>query len=458
MTLCLLLALTLWAPAQAASGTDYKPILEATLKGIRETVTDPISDSTGGEWAVLALARGGVEDDEWYGAYLENLFPVVDACNGVLHDVKYTEYSRTIIGLSSIGLDATKLNTGRKVYDLVSPLMSKQPNGEYWASWQGNNGTAFAIIALDTQNYFDNATGWKARAGLIDALLNAQGEDHGWCIDDDATSIDITAAAIQALAPYYLNQTKYKTLIDNGATHTYSQLKAAVNNALSYLKTVKKNNYNSVEAAAWVVVALAALNRDAANDATLGNALSSVLDYYNGDGGFVHDHTGGSANNQMSTEQAAYALVAYDRWKNGKTSLYNMTDRPAISSVNVTAPSAATVTQTATGVLSVTCPKACAVIAVLSDGTYYRLVPEGTGDTRTFHTVQKQVIVRLAGDYDGNGRVQAVDLAKANKAILGTGAGQLEALTMGARNGKALRANDLAKLNLKFFNNTEIEW
>ena len=455
-TLCLLLALTLWAPARAGSETDYKPILEETLENLYFTVTDPECESVGGEWAVLALARSGFEDDEWYSRYLDAVKDKVDSCKGVLHSKKYTEYSRVILGLSSIGQDATEFNTGNQVYDLVSPLLSKQSNGEYWASWQGNTGTAFAIISLDSQNYFNNAEGRKARAGLLDALLSVQQSDGGWSISTGTSDIDTTAMTLQALAPYYLSQTRFDAL---DAAHTHAQLKSAVSKALNYLNTVKAGDYRSVEAAAQVVVALAALNRDAASDALLGDVLSSVLAYYDGDGGFLHDKTGDtSANNQMSTEQAAYALVAYDRWKNGKTSLYDMTDRPAAAVVKVTAPAVAGVTQPAAGVLSVNSPSACAVIAVMQDGSCIRLTPEGSGDMRTFRTVQREVIVRLVGDYNGDGKVKTLDLAQANMALLGGGVSELDALVMGAGNGKALKTIDLAKLNLKLVSGDEIEW
>lgn len=456
ISICLLLALTLWAPTQAASGTNYQTALKVTLDSIRATITEPESGSSGGEWAVLALARGGMENDAWYGKYMDSVIAKVTECNGVLSSKQYTEYSRVIIGLSAIGQDATKLNTGSKVYDLVTPLTKKQTNGEYWASWQGNNGTIFAIIALDSQNYLDDATGNETRAGLIDALLNAQLSSGAWEISSGSgADIDTTAMALQALAPYYLNKTKYNAL---GASHTYAQLQTSVTDALSYLNNKKSDNYSSVEAASQVVVALSALDRDAANDALLGNALDSVLSYYNGSGGFVHDHGSNSADQQMSTEQGAYALVAYDRWKNGKTSLYNMTDRPAVSTISVNATSAATVTQLSSGKISVSCTQACAVIAVLPDGTYYRLMSEGSGNTRTFHTVQSQVFVRIIGDYDGDGRVKTLDLANANKAMLGSGVSGLDALVMGAANGQPLKTINLANLNLKLVNGTSIDW
>ncbi len=94
----------------------------------------------------------------------------------------------------------------------------------------------------------------------------------------------------------------------------------------------------------------------------------------------------------------------------------------------------------------------------MADGSYVRLSPEGSGNTRTFHTVQGEVIIRLLGDYDGDGSVETLDLAKANKALLGSGVGELEALIMGADDGCELETVDLARLNKKLINDTKFDW
>ena len=415
ISLCLLLALTLWAPARAASDTDYEDILEATLENIYLTITDPICGSIGGEWAVLALARGGFEDDAWYGRYLEAVSDTIDSCKGVLHDKKYTEYSRVVLGLTAAGQDATKFNTGNQVYDLVSPLLKKQDNGEYWASWQGNNGTVFALIALDSRNYFNNVDGRTARAGLLDTLLDAQRSDGGWSISTGTSDIDTTAMALQAIAPYYLRQRKFDVL---GASHTYTQLKSSVDKALAYLKTRSNNDYGSVEAAAQVVVALAALKRDAANDPLLGDVLSSVLAYYDGDGGFLHLKDGSDGNNQMSTEQACYALVAYDRWKNGKTSLYNMTEG-MYTNIRISAPSTVAVEQTDTDSFQVTSSVPCIAVVQNKDGSYSYLEPEGSGDTRNFYTENGSAIVVVCGDANKDGKLSISDMIMARASMLG---------------------------------------
>jgi hypothetical protein len=456
LCLCLVLALSLWVPAKAASGTEYKAILEETLEDIYFTVTDPICGSIGGDWAVLALARGGYQDEAWYGRYLDAVCTEVNSLKGVMDDRKYTEYSRVVIGLSSIGQDATKLNTGNQVYDLVAPLLTKQNNGEYWATWQGNTGTAFAIIALDSQNYFNNATGKKTRAGLLDALLNEQETDGSWSINGGTPDIDTTAMALQAMAPYYLNQTKYEAL---GTSHSFSQLQSSVSKALTFLKSKKANDYGSVEASAQVVVALAALDRDAANDAVLGDALSSVLAYYNGNGGFLHLKDGSDGDNQMSTEQAAYALVAYDRWKNGKTSLYDMTDRGMTASISVSAPSSVTVKQVASGRLQITSSVPCVVVVKNADGTYACLTPEGSGNTRTFHTIHGSVTVVIRGDANGDGQFDGSDITRAKAAYLGkTYLDEIHKLAADANGDRSLDGSDITKAKAAYLGKTKLDW
>ena len=462
LCLCLLLALALRAPARAASGTEYQAVLAASLEYLRDAVPDPVYDPIGGEWAVLALARGGLEDESWYGRYLENLFPAVDRCSGALHSRKYTEYSRVVLALSAIGQDATRLDTGSGVYDLVSPLLTKQPNGEYWASWQGHNGTIFAIIALDTQNYYNNDAGREARAGLIDALLDAQQPEGAWSISDSddgeagAPSIDTTAMAVQALAPYYLSRAKYSAL---GADHSYEDMKAAVNAALAYLKTTEGNDYGSVEAAAQVVVALAALNRDAANDALLGNVLASMLAYYHGNGAFTHMKDGSSGDNQMSQEQACYALVAYDRWKTGRTALYDMTDRGAAAAIQFDAPASVTVEQTATGSFRVTSSVPCAALVPASDGGYIRLTPEGSGNTRSFHAVHAAVWVVILGDVNGDGRFNGSDVSDAKGAFLGRFSLDAADLMAGDLDGnRQFTGADVTLLKAAFLGRESLSW
>ncbi len=309
--------------------TAYKAALDAVLPYIKDTTPNPTVGSTGGEWIVFALNRGGVNDENWNNKYLAKLQAYVDNCDGKLHDRKYTEYSRVVLALTSMGYDATQFQAGEKTYDLVTPLLDKQDNGAYWAEWQGNNGTAFALLALNSHNYLDNAEGNAARAAFIASLKANQTENGAWPISEgDGSDLDVTAAAIYALAPYYLDSAKLDAL---GGSVSHAELKAMVDKALTFLSNVQDSagGYGSVEADGWVIIALSALKRDADTDeAFVKNGVSVLADFL----GYFDENTGGFRHlaggdvNQMSSEQAAYDLVAYDRFKTGKNALYDMSD------------------------------------------------------------------------------------------------------------------------------------
>ena len=302
----------------------YEEYLRNVLEYVKAETHNPSLGSTYGEWAVLAEARGNVSASVWYDKYLSNMATTVASKNGKLDNTKtqtkHTEYSRVILALTSIGEDATKFKgSNGTVYNLVEPLFEK--NGStYRVSEQGNNGTAFALIALDSGNYYDNATGTTARNAWINSLLDAQISDGSWGIDADfpGSNVDMTAMVVQALAPY---------------CSTNANVKDAVDKAVKWLSAEyqKTGDYDSSESAAQVIVALSALNIDAKIDSRFQHngisVLSNFLSYADPNSkGFLHDKQPNSTVNQMASEQAAYTLVAYDRYVNGSKRLYDMSD------------------------------------------------------------------------------------------------------------------------------------
>ena len=302
----------------------YEEYLNNVLEYVKAETYNPSLGSTYGEWAVLAEARGNVSASVWYDKYLSNIAKSVASMNGKLDptstQTKHTEYSRVILALTALGEDATKFTgSNGTVYNLVEPLFEK--NGStYRVSEQGNNGTAFALIALDSGNYYDNATGTTARNAWINSLLDAQISGGSWGIDADfpGSNVDMTAMVVQALAPY---------------CSTNANVKDAVDKAVKWLSAEyqKTGDYDSSESAAQVIVALSALNIDAKIDSRFQHngisVLSNFLSYADPNSkGFLHDKQPNSTVNQMASEQAAYTLVAYDRYVNGSKRLYDMSD------------------------------------------------------------------------------------------------------------------------------------
>ena len=302
----------------------YEEYLNNVLEYVKAETYNPSLGSTYGEWAVLAEARGNVSASVWYDKYLSNIAKSVASMNGKLDptstQTKHTEYSRVILALTALGEDATKFTgSNGTVYNLVEPLFD-QSGGKYLVSEQGNNGTAFALIALDSGSYYKDATGTTARNVWINSLLDAQISDGSWGIDADfpGPNVDMTAMVVQALAPY---------------CSTNATVKAAVDKAVEWLSAEyqKTGDYGSSESAAQVIVALSALGIDAKTDSRFQHngisVLSNFLSYADPNSkGFLHDKQPNSTVNQMASEQAAYTLVAYDRYVNGSKRLYDMSD------------------------------------------------------------------------------------------------------------------------------------
>ena len=301
-------------PAPRA-GANYGEILAETVAYLSASVPNPEVSSIGGEWAVIGLARNGSLSAEKTVSYYTNLARTLRDTNGVLHRVKYSEYSRVVLALSSLGFDPTDV-VG---YDVLSPL------GDFdQVCWQGVNGPIWALIALDSRSYDAPAAPegkrQTTRDALIDAILESEIAGGGWALSESTPDVDMTAMALISLAPY---------------RSARADVAAAVERGLAVLSSLQNDDGGyggagsaSSESCAQVVVALASLGIDPASDERFVKENGSVLDalcaFAVSSGGFRHVDDGEV--NGMATEQGFYALVAYDRLLSGKTSLFDMSD------------------------------------------------------------------------------------------------------------------------------------
>lgn len=321
---------------------DYKTTLNETMAQLAATVTEPSFGTGAGEWTVLSLARGNYYDtgDKYFEDYYSRIEETVKEkaasvnLNGALHKVKSTENSRLIMALSAIGKDPTKVGG----VDLVGAYSA---NGFSWIKKQGLNGPVFALIALDTYNY--KTSDATIRQQCVDYILQAELANGGWALSGTTADPDMTAMVLQALANY----------ADN------SDVKDAAERGFAALSSIQKDNggyasWGSVnsESIAQVIVACTAWGIDPSTDSRFvksgGSTVDALLEFYVPDGkGFAHvlETTGGYAGgevNAMATDQACYALVAYDRFVNNKNALYDMSDvahpEPAGISASISLP------------------------------------------------------------------------------------------------------------------------
>lgn len=291
---------------------------------IQSAVSAPVISYLFGEWAVLGQARAKVPLSEAYiAAYYEKVVAYVKAnigSDGILRkpDDKntpvITDNERIILALTAIGKDPT--NVGDK--NLLTALQDKDIMKVTDTSKTDINGLVMGLLALNSRNYTSD-TSW-----LVQAVLEQQNKDGSWSASADTKpvgDVDMTAMALQALAPYH----------KDGGNETVN---TAVEKALNWLSGKYRSGYDSSESCAQVVIALSALNLDANTDARFtktveGKTLSvlgNLLQYRVAEnGGFKHQFAD-KAVNEMATEQALCAMAAYARFTEKANALYDMTD------------------------------------------------------------------------------------------------------------------------------------
>ncbi|MEA4987370.1 MAG: S-layer homology domain-containing protein [Anaerovorax sp.] len=313
----------------ATDHTIRKQALNNTANYICKTVKYPQVGSIGGEWVILGLARSGCDvPKSYFDNYYTQVEKYVKECNGVLHEKKYTDYSRLILALTAIGYDPRNVAG----YNLLTPL------GDYEKTiWQGINGPVWALIALDSKNYpmpeNKKAAVQATREKYIEEILARQLSDGGFSLTggtDDAQLMDLTAdpditgMVLQALAKY---QDKAK-------------VKEATEKALLCLSKMQDNDggYDSwgesnSESVVQVIVALTELGISLDDERFIknGNTLQdNLMSYHKNNKGFQHTKKDSNIN-QMATEQGFYALVSIQRAIDGKNSLYRMNDVKAFT-------------------------------------------------------------------------------------------------------------------------------
>ena len=277
-----------------------------------EKLGTPGVGTIGGEWMVIGLARSGRTvpgAEDYYETVVQFVRENIDEQER-LHSAKSTENARIILALTALGKDVTNVDG----HNLLLGL-----NDLAYLQKQGINGPIWALIALDSGNY-PVPEGNVTRTVLIETILNAQLADGGWALSGNTADADMTGMALQALAPYYRENEKVTAAVDN-ALATVSLMQYG-NGGFSGI------DGESSESITQILVALTALGIDPAKDARFVKNGESVLDalitYYVEGGGFRHTMDGKL--NGMATEQCYYALTAYFRMLERKTSLYDMTD------------------------------------------------------------------------------------------------------------------------------------
>ncbi len=283
---------------------------------------DISTGSINGEWLALGLARANHEmTDRFQQSYLDAAKAFIHANyqNGKLDQNKSTENARLILALTAMGQDPASFVEGK---NLLAGLADFD-----WVKNQGINGPIWTLIALDSQDYEIPNSSYPdktKRDRLVEYILNSQLSTGGWSTGGGSTAdADMTAMAIQALAPYANSNADVKNALDKAV----ALLSKMQDDATGAFKNADGDL--NAESTAQVVVALATMGIDPNTDlsfTTTGglSVMDGLMQFYTGNGTFKHTADGEA--DDMATEQSYYAMVAYYRMKNGQTALYDMSD------------------------------------------------------------------------------------------------------------------------------------
>lgn len=280
-------------------------------------------------WNVIGLKRSGLYVPESYiNLFYSNVIAYCESKDWQITRAKYSDYSKLILALTAIGVDARDV-MGHNLLAYLSDYEN--------VSRQGNNGTIWALIALKSNPAYEipedpSAVQQNSEELLVKKVVGMQCQDGGWTLMGTTGDSDMTGMAMQALASYYNKD-------------GYEDVTAAIDKGLAWIEKNQLSsggfgtmNTETSEIVAQIITALCGVGIDCGEDVRfIKNGkwpMTGLFQYYMPEGGFMHvaadaGNNGGGAGgiiDGMATEQGLYATVAYRRFLDGETFLYDMSD------------------------------------------------------------------------------------------------------------------------------------
>ncbi len=254
----------------------------------------------GSEWYVLSLIKSGAAGD--YRTFSESLDTFVKNNN------VSGATTRQRISLAMIAC-------GDRENEFVRETVRDATGKLGVMSW------IFGLHLLNNgctpENYTDK--------DLAEKLAELRLPDGGWAVMGANSDVDVTAMALQALAPFY---EKDKEIWDvcEGALALLSERQLEDGGFSGF-------GQENPESASQVIIALTSLGIDPLSDARFikndNTVLDGLLKYRNEDGSF--SHVLGGAANDSACYQALLALVSLKRFYEGGSPVYLFDDLPAVS-------------------------------------------------------------------------------------------------------------------------------
>ena len=303
-----------------------------------------LAGTSSGDWYVVGSARFGIIDN--FIDYLSVLNDYVDKCyerSDKLDKAKSTEWHRITLAVLACGGNPRRAGTDGDI-DLVADGVYNRidDSGNGVLGRQGINGFIWGLIALDGMCYGVPSDAYYTRDDIILNILSRALPDGGWTLYGTQPDPDMTAMAVQALAPYY-NSEKVYDVRRNGVEEP-TKVRQAVRRALAVLSDMQRSDGNFVgdsgratcESTSQVLAAVCALGKNPFETSEFvtdegKTAYDGLIAYRTADGGFSHSKAHEADNStaiseksdDMASQQALCGLTALVRLLQGKRRLYD---------------------------------------------------------------------------------------------------------------------------------------
>lgn len=303
MLLAAVLVITMAMPMTAWAASGVSQDVKDAIQGSDAYLRDNSDDA----WSVFARARNIDADhtEDYYVDYYEGLD--VESLNSAGDNAK------ALLALRAMGRgDSEKAQT------IENKLVSKIENG---ALDKTNDAYSIPSVVESLSGEIDYSnTQYKT-------LVDAFGEDvvkerydiYGWMPDLDGTSMGVTALA--TIEGYDMSS------LDD-ASKTPKSIYDFLTETMDTEGRIPSMWSDGPELTAQVLVSLIESGKNPADYANSGNnAVDGILYYYNSATGAFQNT---SADNEMATYEANYALVEYERYAIGGKSLFDFSDVTAV--------------------------------------------------------------------------------------------------------------------------------
>ncbi|MBR4080751.1 MAG: DUF4430 domain-containing protein [Clostridia bacterium] len=262
---------------------------KAGASGVQAWIDGALAQNAGrgAEWFVFALSQRGAYDFSRYLTALD----------------EYESSAAMLTPVTRQKLALARLAAGGEAADCTDTVGQQGVMSWIYGLHLIANGCPCSVPAADA----------------LTALLDLQLADGGWAVSGEVADPDVTAMALQALAPHRAD----------------ARVAAAIDRALALLsaRQLPEGGYASYgvinpESPAQVLTALAALGIDGLADPRFikeGTLLDAIAAFRLEDGSF--SHTLGGVSNQNATVQVLYGLTAWQRLKSGQPPLYQLDRR-----------------------------------------------------------------------------------------------------------------------------------